>query len=366
MKILIIHTMAIDYNGVTDCIVQYLKHMNREGMEATILSTVTVHPDFEKLFQELGCRLERIEIRKEHPLRYMFRLAKLVRREKFDLVHAHGNSATMFFDMAGAKLGGCRIRIAHGHSTSCGNQKLDRLLRSFFYHSYTQAAACGKKVGEWLYAGRKFRILPNGRELEAYRFRKDIRRKIRETYQLGETFTIGHVGRFNGPKNQKFALEVFAELLKEEPESHLVFMGDGALLEEVKARAVRLGVAENVTFTGSVKNIPEMLSAMDAMIFPSMYEGMPLVVLEWQAAGLPCIVSDTITDECDVTELVCRVSLKADRKVWVEKLKEIRQKSDERNCTLWQQKLKSAGFDIWEDAEKLREWYQELNKKLRE
>ena len=112
MKILIIHTMAIDYNGVTDCIVQYLKHMNREGMEATILSTVTVHPDFEKLFQELGCRLERIEIRKEHPLRYMFRLAKLVRREKFDLVHAHGNSATMFFDMAGAKLGGCRIRIA--------------------------------------------------------------------------------------------------------------------------------------------------------------------------------------------------------------------------------------------------------------
>lgn len=153
---------------------------------------------------------------------------------------------------------------------------------------------------------------------------------------------------------------------KEEPESHLVFMGDGALLEEVKARAVRLGVAENVTFTGSVKNIPEMLSAMDAMIFPSMYEGMPLVVLEWQAAGLPCIVSDTITDECDVTELVCRVSLKADRKVWVEKLKEIRQKSDERNCTLWQQKLKSAGFDIWEDAEKLREWYQELNKKLRE
>ena len=225
MKILIIHTMAIDYNGVTDCIVQYLKHMNREGMEATILSTVTVHPDFEKLFQELGCRLERIEIRKEHPLRYMFRLAKLVRREKFDLVHAHGNSATMFFDMAGAKLGGCRIRIAHGHSTSCGNQKLDRLLRPFFYHSYTQAAACGKKVGEWLYAGRKFRILPNGRELEAYRFRKDIRRKIRETYQLGETFTIGHVGRFNGPKNQKFALEVFAELLKEEPESHLVFTG---------------------------------------------------------------------------------------------------------------------------------------------
>lgn len=131
-----------------------------------------------------------------------------------------------------------------------------------------------------MYAGRKFRILPNGRELEAYRFRKDIRRKIRETYQLGETFTIGHVGRFNGPKNQKFALEVFAELLKEEPESHLVFMGDGALLEEVKARAVRLGVAENVTFTGSVKNIPEMLTAMDAMIFPSMYEGMPLVVLD--------------------------------------------------------------------------------------
>lgn len=261
--------------------------------------------------------------------------------------------------------GAAGIRIAHGHSTSCGNQKLDRLLRPFFYHSYTQAAACGKKVGEWLYAGRKFRILPNGRELEAYRFRKDIRRKIRETYQLGETFTIGHVGRFNGPKNQKFALEVFAELLKEEPESHLVFMGDGALLEEVKARAVRLGVAENVTFTGSVKNIPEMLSS-GAMIFPSMYEECGWLCWNGRQQDCPCIVSDTITDECDVTELVCRVSLKADRKVWVEKLKEIRQKSDERNCTLWQQKLKSAGFDIWEDAEKLREWYQELNKKLRE
>ena len=139
--------MAIDYNGVTDCIVQYLKHMNREGIEFTILSTVTVHPDFDKLFQELGCRMERIEIRKEHPLRYMFRLAKLVRREKFDIVHAHGNSATMFFDMAGAKLGGLQDQDAHGHSTSCGNQKLDRLLRPFFYHSYNAGGCLWEKGG---------------------------------------------------------------------------------------------------------------------------------------------------------------------------------------------------------------------------
>ncbi len=93
--------------------------------------------------------------KKRASARICSRLAKLVRREKFDLVHAHGNSATMFFDMAGAKLGGCRIRIAHGRSTSCGNQKLDRLLRPFFYHSYTQAAACREKGGRMVVCWKK-------------------------------------------------------------------------------------------------------------------------------------------------------------------------------------------------------------------
>lgn len=147
MKILIINTMAIDYNGVTDCLLQYLRAMDRTDMQIDILSAVSVNPKMEKNFLEIGCRIYRIECRKKNPILYVFKLGNLVKKEKYDIVHAHGNSATLAFDMLGAFFGKCKVRIAHCHNTKCGNDRLDKILRPLFYRVYTHGMACGKWQG---------------------------------------------------------------------------------------------------------------------------------------------------------------------------------------------------------------------------
>lgn len=360
IKILIINTMAIDYNGVTDCLLQYLRAMDRSGMQIDILSAVSVNSKMEKNFLEIGCRVYKIDCRKKNPPLYVLKLAKFVKKGQYDIVHAHGNSATMAFDMLGAYLGGCKVRIAHSHSTECGSKWLDKMLRPFFYHLYTQGMACGKLAGEWLFQERKYNILPNGREIDSYRYSVDARRDIRNKYNISDELVIGHVGRFNCSKNHKFVLEIFEELLKKRKDIRLILIGEGTLFEQIKMSAAEKNIAKYITFTGSVDNVPEMLSAMDVMVLPSLHEGLPLVVMEWQAAGLPCIISDNITRECAVTELVHYLSLAVGAKKWAEMIVQISEEKVGRTSKKLADKLKAAGYDIEDNAKKLRELYESL------
>lgn len=360
IKILIINTVAVDYNGITDCILQYLRAMDRTGIQIDILSTVSVNPKMERNFFEIGCHIYRIEYRKNNPILYVFKLANFVKKEKYDIVHAHGNSATLTFDMLGAFLGKCEVRIAHGHNTKCGNDRLDKILRPLFYRVYTLGMACGELAGNWLFQKKKYCILPNGRNLEVYKYNSNVRQQIQEKYGLDNSLVIGHVGGFNEQKNQKFALEIFEELVKIRKDVKMVLMGDGALFQSIKESAERKGIDDRIIFTGSVGNISEMLSAMDIMILPSLHEGMPLVVMEWQAAGLPCIISDNITKECAVTELVHYLPLSVGAKKWAEMIDQISKEKKDRKLSIWRDKLKAAGYDIEDNARDLKELYEQL------
>ena len=234
IKVLVINTLAIDYNGVTDCILQYLKAMDKKNMQIDILSTVSLNSELEKKFLRLGCTIIQLENRKQNPIMYVWKLAGLVRREKYNIVHAHGNSATLTFDMLGAFLGKCKVRIAHGHSTQCGSKLVDMLLRPFFYKLYTCGISCGKDVGDWLFKRHKFQILPNGRELSLYKYNVKNRQEIRVKYNLGNSLVIGHIGRFNKPKNQEFVLEIFMELQKLQKNAKLLLVGDGILFGNIQ------------------------------------------------------------------------------------------------------------------------------------
>jgi glycosyltransferase involved in cell wall biosynthesis len=360
IKVLVINTLAIDYNGVTDCILQYLKAMDKKNMQIDILSTVSLNSELEKKFLRLGCTIIQLENRKQNPIMYVWKLAGLVRREKYNIVHAHGNSATLTFDMLGAFLGKCKVRIAHGHSTQCGSKLVDMLLRPFFYKLYTCGISCGKDVGDWLFKRHKFQILPNGRELSLYKYNVKNRQEIRVKYNLGNSLVIGHIGRFNKPKNQEFVLEIFMELQKLQKNAKLLLVGDGILFGNIQNCARNKGIAEHVVFTGSIGNIPEILSAMDVMVLPSLYEGMPLVVLEWQASGLPCIISDSITRECKVTDLVEFLPLSIGAKEWAQEIIRVEEQKKDRKYFDTENMMKEAGFDIKENAKELRKLYEKL------
>ena len=137
MKLLWITTVEINYNGISDCMYQYLQAMDKSGMEIDILAVKPSNPEYEKRFRDLGCRVIHLDCRNSNPPLYTIRLAKLIRKQQYDLVHVHGNSATMTFDLLGAKLGGCKVRIAHSHNTSCTHVTEDKILRPLFYHLVT-------------------------------------------------------------------------------------------------------------------------------------------------------------------------------------------------------------------------------------
>ena len=156
----------------------------------------------------------------------------------------------------------------------------------------------------------KAQLLHNGIDLSVYRYSAEDRQNIRKEFNVPENaFVIGHVGRFQTQKNHLFLLEIFSHVCKENENALLLLVGKGELEKSIREKAKALGVLDRIIFTGVRSDVPALLSAMDVFVFPSLYEGMPNTVIEAQATGLPCVISDTLTKEANVTGLVTYLPL---------------------------------------------------------
>ena len=175
-----------------------------------------------------------------------------------------------------------------------------------------------------------------------------------------DAVVIGHVGRFNTQKNHEYLIRIFDELYKKAKNAYLVLIGTGATLDEIKKKVVDLGLENRVIFTGAVDNVSDYLSVFDVMLLPSLYEGLPLVVIEWQISGLPCIISDSITKECAITSLVKFESIKESPTVWVDDIEKLTIQDRSGNKDKIFNEIKAAGYDIQTGAGKLKKIYDNL------
>lgn len=252
-----------------------------------------------------------------------------------------------------AKLLGCKIRIVHSHNTTCDHKVIDKMLRPIFYKSYTKALACGEDAGRWLFKNRTFKIIKNGRDIKKYEFNKQKRIQMRNKLNIDDsTLAIGHVGNFNAQKNQAFLLKVLDSLIKKEKNVKMFFMGDGELRKSIEEDSVKLGLSDYICFTGSISNVPDMLQAMDFMLLPSKHEGLPLVVIEWQIAGLPCIISDVVTKECAYMDSVYFLSLEDENK-WRDKILEIGRVERKENDFSILVNTQKNGYDLEKNIKEL-------------
>lgn len=354
IKILAVSTSGLGQKeGISTVILDYFSRFDRERFDLSMAAQGQTSTALAAEFQAAGVRVVSLPDRKGNTAAYMKALFRLLRREKYHAVYVHGSSAIMSIELGLAWLCGCPIRIAHSHNTCCDHQKADRLLRPLFYRLYTDAFACGQAAGEWLFGGRPFRVVKNGRDVDRYRFDPSLQQEIRRELGLEEgTLAIGHVGHFTPQKNQSFALEIFQALQKIHPDSRLYLMGDGPLREEAEEQARQLGIADRVVFTGSIGNVPQMLQAMDAMVLPSRHEGLPLVAVEWQIAALPCLLSDRITRECAYSDLVRFLPLE-NPSFWAEQLLEMVETDRAAAAERMPELTARAGFDIRRNAEEL-------------
>lgn len=317
-KVIIVSTVGLIYDGITSVILSYLQAMNLSKMDIYVVSTIKCEQSIKKSIQDLGCHIIELPSRKTETLKYAVQLTKFIRSQKIDVIHAHGNSATLTVEMLAGLLGGCKKRIAHSHNTQCEQVRADKDAPTSFLRLYTGAFACGKAAGEWLFGKQDFIVLNNGRDLEKFSFNEHLRDSMREKYDVRENLTFGHVGGFNPQKNHEFVLKIFREIIKIEANAKCFFIGAGSLKEYIEKKAS--DVKSNIIFVGTTDDVPAYLDMFDAMILPSIFEGLPLVAVEWQINGLPCILSDTITSQCAVMDTVRFMSLNDDPKEWAKEI----------------------------------------------
>lgn len=256
---------------------------------------------------------------------YLRALREQMRAKEFDVVHCH-NMYSCGLVMQLAKQVGIPGRISHSHTAkdnilqeSFPRKAYKRAMRDLIWTCSTDYLACGEDAGEELYGKQRFEksgvVIKNGIDTAAYRFSPEFRRQIREKYGLGDRFVIGHVGHYVEVKNQIFLIRMMPELLKKRPDAILLLFGEGETRAEMQAEIDRLGLSDSVRLMGNVSNISQVLSAFDVFAFPSVLEGTPLALLEAQANGLPCLISDTIPDDACVTDLIRKLPL-ADASAW--------------------------------------------------
>ena len=359
MKILIVNTVPTEKNGITNVIFNLLKAMDLNGLEVGYVSISNPEDFYVNQLKDLGIRLHVISRSIKNPFGYIKKLSKVAKG--YDVIHVHGNSATMVLEMIAAKLAGVKFRIAHSHNTSCSMRTIDKLARPLFYALCNERLACGDEAGKWLFKNRDFHIVNNGVDTSKFRFDAGKRSSIRKELGWENNPIIGHVGNFLPAKNHEFLITLFAKYTASHPEARLLLLGNGYLKDEAIDQAARLGVLDKVKFAGSVENPQDYLSAMDIIVMPSTFEGLPLTLVEEQANGLDCICSTNITPEADMTKRLHFLNLDENLQTWTSKIDDALDNSDSRDKKSENAiaMIKKNGYDIWEISKWLKSFYLE-------
>lgn len=296
---------------------------------------------FDKCFYEeeilaLGGKIYRIPSKSASRSSFEKQLYGIIKTSCYNYVLRITSSALGFMDLRIACKAGAKVCAARSSNSSDGGSlksKVAHRLGRILYGKYVNVKiapsdlAAEYTFGKKAYESGDVNILHNAIDIDQYGFNADMRCRIRSEFGLSDDTTIiGHVGRFMTQKNHDFLLEVFSEYLKINEKSTLMLVGGGELESAIKQKASELGILDKITFTGVRSDVPALLSAMDVFVFPSLYEGMPNTVIEAQATGLPCIISDTITREADITGLVSFLPL-GDAEKWSNYIKKVPRKA---------------------------------------
>lgn len=283
----------------------------------------------------------------------MKELRKIIRENKYQIVHIHQNSASMAMDAIVARSCGVKTVIGHSHNTSCNVLWQHYLFKSFVNLFLDYRFACSEAAGSWVFGKKKCQVLHNAIDMKIFRFDIEARNIYRSKMQLGQKKVVGFVGRLHEQKNVMRLLKIFQCLLEIDSSFLLMLVGDGELLMKMREFVISNGISDSVLFLGKRDDVEKLMSAMDIFILPSVYEGLGLVMIEAQASGLSCIKS-TAVQAPDITGRVVSVSLNESDEIWAENI--IKAKQYDRNNV--DEDIRKAGYDIETEAKKLQKFYE--------
>lgn len=326
MKRLLCIVSSLDTGGAETFMMKIFRGLPSEYKLDFIVSKNTGF--YEKEVLSLGGKIYRIPLRTKHPVKAFNAIKKIVRKNNYQYILKLCDTPIGFFDLLAAKKGGASklcVRSCNASSEE-GNLKalINKILRPFFNAITDVKIAPSKLAAEYTFghkvvSNKQVVFLHNAVDLDVYCYDSQKRRKLREELHIGpEQLVVGHIGRFNYQKNHEFLIDIFSAIRSKRKDAMLLLVGDGEKKKEIVSKINRLGLAQNVILTGIRSDIPDLLSAMDVFVFPSFFEGMPNTIIEAQATGMPCVLSDAITKEAQITNLLKYLSLEESCEKWAD------------------------------------------------
>ncbi|MBQ0022953.1 MAG: glycosyltransferase [Prevotellaceae bacterium] len=314
------------------------QYLNRNGTEAFMMSVFRgidhsrfavdfllycqQESDYTREVEAAGSRIFRVASRRESVVRWHKELNSFFSQHahEYHAIHFCGNSLTSIAPIYYAWKYKVPVRIIHAHNSSCRgvhNKGLHLLKRTVASRMATHHFACSTLAAKWFFGNRAAEIIKNGIEVANFTFDKAVREKMRT--ELGveaSTKLIGHVGRFVAEKNHDKLIDIFAEFAKRNPDTKLMLIGKGDLEARISEKCSMLGIEDKVFMLGERQDVPQLMQAMDLFLMPSLFEGLPYVLIEAQAAGLPCVISDVVNHDISLTPNVTYLSLNDDAEHW--------------------------------------------------
>lgn len=342
--------------GLETMIMNYYRNIDRSKVQFDFLTHRDEIWDYDDEIERLGGKIYHLPRLNPFSHKYLKSLDNFFKEHKeYKIVHCHQDCLSGIV-LKHAKKNGVPFTIAHSHSSN-QNKNLKYLIKLIAKKSLPKYAdyllACGKDAGEWMFNTSDFTILNNAIDTERYIYNEEKALEMKKKLGITDKFVIGHVGRFRQEKNHSFIIDIFKEVCEKEPNSTLLLVGDGPLEDEIKKKVDDLGLLDKVKFLGAREDVNDLMQGMDVFILPSLYEGIPLTMIESQASGLNCIISDKVPTECIVTKNVKSISLEESPKYWADEI--IKSKNKTRK-NLYNE-IQDAKFDIKSNAIWLQGFY---------
>lgn len=291
---------------------------------------------------------------------------KILKSDGYDAIHINTDTAYLAAVYLWiAKKAGIKYIIVHSHSDMVDENSgtvrkikilLHRALCPYVRRNADIRLACSAQAGRWLFGKEQFTMIPNGIDIDHFQYNEEARSEYRKQMGLKGQFVIVTVGRIAYQKKPCFTADIFAEIARKVPESTLLFVGDGPLREEVQEHVRSMGMEKKVRFLGNRDDVPQLLSAADVFLLPSLFEGLGIVYIEAQASGMPVFASDMVPDEAFVTNLIHKIPLSTSPEQWAEEI--MKHGNDVRTDV--REDIKKAGFDIQVASSMLQEKYVQL------
>lgn len=357
------------WGGIETFIYNICSNIDLNKYDITIVTVTKVSSHFDSMLSDLNIKMDILLSEVElNPIKRLkkgiFAFYKYLNEHDSDIIHFNVSNSIDLLYVYIAKKYGMKACIAHSHNSSATSKikvAAHYISKIFLSHLPDYYFACSDAAAKWLfpseiYKNREYYFIRNAIDMSQYSFDLNLRNYIRKRENWDKYIVFGEVGRFNLQKNHKFLIEVFSEIVKKKDNAILVLVGTGELENEIQEYTKLKKLEKKVIFYGTSGEIPNLLQAFDVFMLPSLYEGLPFVLVESQAASLPALVSDTITSEIGLTKYVEFLPLNASISCWADKAIECAQ--IDRNEDI--EGLYQAGFNLPNMIEKLDSIYSSI------